>query len=112
MESIVNGVPMIAWPLYAEQKMNAGLLTEDIGVSIQATAVESDTDGVVGREEIRLMVMKILVDDEGQKLRARTKELKDSAANALTQGASSYNSMSQLGEVFIQHLKTMAHGTR
>nr|GFB34647.1 hydroquinone glucosyltransferase-like [Tanacetum cinerariifolium] len=26
-ESVVNGVPMIAWPLFAEQRMNAVLLT-------------------------------------------------------------------------------------
>lgn len=114
LESIVHGVPMIAWPLYAEQKMNAGMLTEDIGASIRvkaAAVVESDvSDGVVGREEIRSMVRKILVDDEGQNLRARTKEVKNSAAKALTKGGSSYNSMSQLAEVLIQHLETKAYG--
>ncbi|KAH0878199.1 hypothetical protein HID58_065593, partial [Brassica napus] len=30
LESIVNGVPLIAWPLYAEQKTNASLLVEDV----------------------------------------------------------------------------------
>ncbi|KAK9948695.1 hypothetical protein M0R45_004260 [Rubus argutus] len=33
LESVTNGVPMIAWPLYAEQRMNATLLTEELGVA-------------------------------------------------------------------------------
>ncbi|GMI67848.1 UDP-glucosyl transferase 72E1 [Hibiscus trionum] len=104
MESIVHGVPMIAWPLYAEQKLNANMLTEDIGASIRVTTVESD--GVVTREEIRSMVRKILVDHEGRNIRARCKELKISAAKAIAEGGSSYNSLSQIAEVCIQHLKT------
>ncbi|KAK9011777.1 hypothetical protein V6N11_039859 [Hibiscus sabdariffa] len=104
MESIVNGVPMIAWPLYAEQKMNANLLTEDIRASIRVTTVEPD--GVVRREEIRSMVLKILVDDEGQNIRARSEELKISAAKALAKGGSSYNSLSQFAKICAQQLKT------
>ncbi|KAL4376954.1 hypothetical protein GQ457_02G007390 [Hibiscus cannabinus] len=96
MESIIEGVPMIAWPLYAEQKMNANMLTEDIGVSIRVTRVKSD--GVVGREEIRSMVGKILVDHQGRNIRTRIKELKKSAAKALDQGGSSYNSLIQSWE--------------
>ncbi|XVE87264.1 hypothetical protein DITRI_Ditri18aG0102800 [Diplodiscus trichospermus] len=108
MESIVNGVPMIAWPLYSEQKLNAALLTEEIGASIRAKAVEPD--GLVGREEIKSMVRRILVDGEGQNIRARINELKNSAAKAWTQGDSSYKSLSQVAEMCIQHLKTKANG--
>ncbi|GMJ07932.1 UDP-glucosyl transferase 72E1 [Hibiscus trionum] len=108
LESIANGVPMIAWPLYAEQKMNANMLTEDIGASIQAAAMESD--GLVTRGEIRSMIRKILVDHEGRNIRARIKELKNSAAKALAEGGSSYNILFQLAEICIQHLNTKAFG--
>jgi UDP:flavonoid glycosyltransferase YjiC (YdhE family) len=30
LESIMSGVPMIAWPLYAEQRMNAKMLVNGI----------------------------------------------------------------------------------
>uniref|UniRef100_A0A7N2M081 Uncharacterized protein n=1 Tax=Quercus lobata TaxID=97700 RepID=A0A7N2M081_QUELO len=53
LESITNGVPMIAWPLYAEQKMNATLLTEEIGVAIRSKVLPSKK--VVQREEIEKM---------------------------------------------------------
>ncbi|XVF61994.1 hypothetical protein PTKIN_Ptkin08bG0180700 [Pterospermum kingtungense] len=108
MESAVNGVPMIAWPLSSEQKLNARMLTEDIGGSIRAKAAE--TDGLVGREEIKSMVQRILVDSEGQTIRERVKELKISAAKALAEGGSSYNSLSQVAQICVQHLKTKAYG--
>ncbi|KAJ4728147.1 Glycosyltransferase [Melia azedarach] len=38
LESVVNGVPLIAWPLYAEQKMNTVMLTEDIKVALRPKA--------------------------------------------------------------------------
>ena len=35
LESILNGVPIIAFPLFAEQKMNATMLTEEFGMAVQ-----------------------------------------------------------------------------
>ncbi|KAJ4701914.1 Glycosyltransferase [Melia azedarach] len=37
LESITHGMPMIAWPLYSEQIMNARLLTEEIGGGREAS---------------------------------------------------------------------------
>ncbi|GMN73705.1 hypothetical protein TIFTF001_055373, partial [Ficus carica] len=48
LESIVHGVPLIAWPLYAEQRTNAVLLAEDVKVAIR---VKVNDKGLVGREE-------------------------------------------------------------
>jgi len=36
IESILHGVRMIAWPLFAEQKMNAFLLVKEMKVGIEA----------------------------------------------------------------------------
>ena len=54
LESITNGVPMIAWPLYAEQRMNAMLLVEELGVAVWPKVLP--TKKVVDREEIASMV--------------------------------------------------------
>ncbi|KAK5783584.1 hypothetical protein PVK06_038093 [Gossypium arboreum] len=61
LESISNGVPMIAWPLYAEQRMNAVLLTEGINVALRPTVNQK---GVVEREEIAKVIIKVF--DEGR----------------------------------------------
>ncbi|KAI5004186.1 hypothetical protein ZWY2020_031429 [Hordeum vulgare] len=34
LESLVHGVPMVPWPLYAEQRQNTVMLTEGVGVAI------------------------------------------------------------------------------
>ncbi|KAK2657272.1 hypothetical protein Ddye_010324 [Dipteronia dyeriana] len=100
MESIVNGVPMVAWPFYADQKMNATMLTEEFGVAVRLKVSSSSIDGggVVGREEIKTMVRRIMVDKEGDSIRTRVKELKHSAHEALSEGGTSYCSLSQVAK--------------
>lgn len=95
IKSITNGVRMIAWPLYAEQRMNATLLNEEFGVAVRSKVLP--TKEVVGREEIETMVRKIMEDSqEGNVLRARVKQLKCDAEKALSEGGSSYNQLSQV----------------
>ncbi|XP_073156790.1 anthocyanidin 3-O-glucosyltransferase 5-like [Henckelia pumila] len=93
LESIVNGVPMIAWPLYAEQRLNAAMLTEELGVALRPE--ELPTRKVVGREEIEKLARKLIQGEDGQVMRDKVKRLKISAATALSQinAGSSYESM-------------------
>lgn len=101
LESLTNGVPMIAWPLYSEQKMNAAMLTEEFGVAVGLEVLPLKK--VVGREEIEKMVRKIMVDEEGCAIRARAKKVKNSAKKALSEeGGSSYVALSRFAE---QHYK-------
>ncbi|KAF9678359.1 hypothetical protein SADUNF_Sadunf07G0026700 [Salix dunnii] len=97
LESIVNGLPIISWPLYAEQKMNAALLTA-LGVAVRAQA--SPSNGVVTREEINSMVRRIMVDKEGYEIRRKVKEFKYSALKASSEDGSSSNSISNLAKAF------------
>ncbi|KAJ1429513.1 UDP-glucuronosyl/UDP-glucosyltransferase [Sesbania bispinosa] len=88
LESVVNGVPLLAWPLYAEQKINADLVTKDIKVALRPMQGE--------REEIGSVVKKLMQGEDGKKLRDRMKELKLGAARALAQNGSSTNQISHL----------------
>ncbi|XWS42014.1 hypothetical protein CRYUN_Cryun17cG0132200 [Craigia yunnanensis] len=47
-ECITNGFPMIAWPLYAEQRMNATLLTEEIGIAVRSETITINIHGCCG----------------------------------------------------------------
>lgn len=93
LESIVNGVPIIAWPLYAEQKMNARMLTEEIGVAIRSK--ELPTEKVVEREEIEMMVRRVMVDKEREVIKKKVIEMKNSAIKASSKGGCSYDYLSQ-----------------
>lgn len=100
LESLTNGVPIIAWPLYAEQRMNAALLVEELGVAVRT--VVSPGKNVVDREDIASLVRKvILVDQNGKRnhVRERVKEVRVSAEKALLQGGSSYNALSHVAKI-------------
>ncbi|KAK6796690.1 hypothetical protein RDI58_004391 [Solanum bulbocastanum] len=94
IESLTNGIPMIAWPLHAEQKMNATMLTEELGVAIRPAVLP--TKKLVKREEIQGMVRILMDTKEGKSIREKAKKLKVRAENALSEGGSSYNSMCEL----------------
>ncbi|XP_074294338.1 uncharacterized protein LOC141622179 [Silene latifolia] len=95
MESIVNGLPIIAWPLYAEQDMNSTMLAEDLGIAIRPKVKPSK--GIVTREEISNMV-KYVMGSEGIGLRRTVEDLKMSANQALNEGGSSYCALSKVAK--------------
>lgn len=94
LESVVHGVPMIAWPLYAEQRMNATMLTEEVGVAMKLAV--GDAGRVVGREEIQRVVRLVMEGEEGKKMRSKARELQLSAKEALSHGGSSYESLARI----------------
>lgn len=93
LETIVNGVPIIAWPLYAEQKMNAQMLTVGLKVALRAKMNES---GIVDRMEIARVVKGLLEGEEGKGIRIRIRELKEAAANVLSKDGYSTKTLDHL----------------
>ncbi|KAJ9171492.1 hypothetical protein P3X46_014853 [Hevea brasiliensis] len=94
LESVVNGVPLIAWPLYAEQTMNAVMLTEDIKVALRPKA--NVQNGLIERHEISKVVRGLMEGKEGKKVRNRMKDLKDAADRVLSEEGSSTKAISGL----------------
>ncbi|KVH91243.1 hydroquinone glucosyltransferase-like [Cynara cardunculus var. scolymus] len=92
LESVVHGVPMIAWPLYAEQHMNAKVMTESLSLALRA---ETDEHGIVRKEVIEKVVKDLMEGDEGKRVSNRLNELKVAAMKALSDGGSSMESLSK-----------------
>ncbi|XP_028753508.1 UDP-glycosyltransferase 72E3-like [Neltuma alba] len=102
-EAITNGVPMIAWPLYAEQKMNAAALTEEMGVAVRVKRGGNKAE-VVKREEIQRLIRRVMVEEEGVCMRERVKKLQRSAKMALSEAGSSFDSIYQLANYCKFHI--------
>ncbi|KAL9234614.1 hypothetical protein vseg_009468 [Gypsophila vaccaria] len=62
LEGLREGVPMIGWPLAAEQAYNAKMLVEEMGVAVE---VARGVDGEVGREKVRRVIDMVLDRAEG-----------------------------------------------
>jgi len=89
----VHGVPLITWPLFAEQRMNAVVMSEGLKVGVRGRVSEN---GLVERVEIVEMIKCLMEEEEGREMRKRVKELKEAATNALKPDGASTKTLSQL----------------
>ncbi|KAL3845217.1 hypothetical protein ACJIZ3_002620 [Penstemon smallii] len=98
LESLVHGVPIIAWPLYAEQRMNATMLVEEVKVAVKVEAEEGEE--VIGRRTVERVVREVMEGEKGKGMRHRAKELGKSAAKALGIGGSSIESLNRVVDIW------------
>lgn len=80
---------MVAWPLYAEQKMNAAMLEAHAGVAARVNAGGPAGDGFVSKEEIVSVIGRVMDGDEATTMRRSVGELRDRATHALAIDGSS-----------------------
>ncbi|XP_024027539.1 UDP-glycosyltransferase 88A1-like [Morus notabilis] len=96
LEAICAGVPMVAWPLYAEQRLNRVVLVEEIKIALPMK--ESD-GGFVSASEVEKRVTELMTSSEnGGSLRKRALVMKDEARAALSDGGSSRAALAKLTE--------------
>ncbi|EER99533.1 anthocyanidin 5,3-O-glucosyltransferase [Sorghum bicolor] len=86
LEGITAGVPMLCWPMYAEQKMNKLFMVEEAMVGVEMVGWRQ---GLVGAEEVEAKVRLVMESEEGDKLRVRVAAYRDAATVARRAGGSS-----------------------
>ncbi|XP_071907770.1 UDP-glycosyltransferase 71A15-like [Coffea arabica] len=93
LESLWNGVPIAAWPVYAEQQPNAFQLVNELKLAVELKSDYRITqaDKLVMAEEIEKSI-KSLMDTENP-VRKRAKEIGEKAGKALLDGGSSFISL-------------------
>ncbi|KAF3793416.1 UDP-glucuronosyltransferase [Nymphaea thermarum] len=99
LESMWFGVPMIAWPLYAEQGMNAIELVNVLGVGLGLNREGGDgSHGIVRAEELLRAARSLMEGEEGRKVREKMKEMQELGRKAVEEGGSSYLNLATLAE--------------
>ncbi|KAF8364642.1 hypothetical protein HHK36_033386 [Tetracentron sinense] len=101
LEGVCAGVPLIRWPLFAEQFCNEKLVIQilrvgvRVGVEVPVPWGEEEKVGVlVRREEVKKAVEQLLNEgEEGEERRKRARELEEMAKRALEVGGSSHFNM-------------------
>ncbi|KAI5429284.1 hypothetical protein KIW84_034052 [Lathyrus oleraceus] len=110
LESVSSSLPMITWPMFADQFFNEKLVVDvlKIGVSVESKVnkfwLGIVEEIVVKREEI-VKAVEILMGNgqEGKEMRIRAKKLGDAAKRTIEEGGDSYNNLIQL----IDELKSL-----
>ncbi|KAK7380386.1 hypothetical protein VNO78_32896 [Psophocarpus tetragonolobus] len=93
LEAVCGGVPMIAWPLYAEQRFNRVVLVEEIKVALWMHESES---GFVAATEVEERVRELMESERGNRVRERVTGLKDEAKGAVREDGSSHVALVKL----------------
>ncbi|XP_050380457.1 UDP-glycosyltransferase 73D1-like [Argentina anserina] len=110
IEGACSGVPMITWPLFAEQFLNEKLIVEvlkigvRVGVEIPVRWGDEEKIGVLVTKDGVKKAIEALMDggEEGEKRRKRTREIKEKGGRAMEKGGSSHTNMSALIEAVIE----------
>jgi hypothetical protein len=95
LEAVCAGVPLVAWPLYAEQRINRIFLVDEMKLALPMN--ESD-NGFVSSAEVEERVLGLMESEEGKLIRERTIAMKIAAKAALNEGGSSRVALSKLVE--------------
>ncbi|KAH7834190.1 hypothetical protein Vadar_013609 [Vaccinium darrowii] len=103
LEGVTAGVPLITWPLFAEQFYNEKLVTDilriGVGVGSQEWCRWPDESKIfVKRKDIEKAVVQLMVGEEAEENRSRARALGEMAKKAVQKGGSSYNYLSALLE--------------
>ncbi|KAI3746947.1 hypothetical protein L6452_09389 [Arctium lappa] len=88
MESIVCGVPVVAFPHWTDQTTNAKLLEDEWGTGVRVAA--NDRGVVEGDEITRCIEMVMGGEETGSEMRKNANKWKDLAREAMKESGSSY----------------------
>ncbi|XP_057789767.1 anthocyanidin 3-O-glucosyltransferase 2-like [Salvia miltiorrhiza] len=95
LESMWCGVPMAAWPLYAEQQVNAFQVVAELGVAVEVRVdYREDTEIVVSAEEIAAAIERLMERESG--VRERAAEMREKSSAAVVGGGSSRKFLASL----------------
>ncbi|XP_074365832.1 nuatigenin 3-beta-glucosyltransferase-like [Apium graveolens] len=109
LEAMVAGVPLITWPLFAEQFYNERLIVQILGNGVEVGSdfwnlLAEIKCPVIDKQKIEKAVMRLMGGSaESEMIRQRAEEISVMAKRAVKEGGSSYNDLTAL----IQDIKDL-----
>ncbi|KAA0066445.1 UDP-glycosyltransferase 84B2-like [Cucumis melo var. makuwa] len=89
-ETVVTGVPVIAFPEWTDQPTNAKLLTDVFKMGVR---MRKGDDGIVSPNEVERCIKEITEGPAAEAMAKRAEELKVSAMKAVEDGGSSHRNL-------------------
>lgn len=96
IEGLSAGVPILAWPMMAEQCLNAKMVVEEIKVGLRVSTVDGSSKGFVTADSLKSAVTELMEGEKGKRLREKAKEVAEAATKAMREGGSSWNALNNL----------------
>ncbi|XP_010691730.2 scopoletin glucosyltransferase [Beta vulgaris subsp. vulgaris] len=100
LEGISAGVPMVTWPIFAEQFYNEKLVNQILNTGVPVGAKKwsrtPSIEDIIKMEAIQKALTDIMVGTEAEERRTRAKKLKILAYKAVEEDGSSYSDLTAL----------------
>ncbi|XP_039158401.1 scopoletin glucosyltransferase-like [Eucalyptus grandis] len=107
LESISAGVPMVTWPMFADQFYNENLVVQVLGIGAsigsKSFAMFGEGADLVNRDDIDKVVRRVMAGEEAEVMRRRAKVIREMARKAVAEGGSSDSDLTSLIEELMQH---------
>lgn len=94
LESLWYGVPIVTFPIYAEQQLNAFRMVKELGLSVELKLDYRVGGDLVTADEIANSVICVMQSDS--EVRKKVKEMSEKGRKAVMDGGSSFTSITQL----------------
>nr|BAJ11651.1 glucosyltransferase [Sinningia cardinalis] len=98
LEAVMAGVPMVAWPLCAEQHLNKAALVEDMKMAIPMELRE--VDEFVLAEEVEKRIREVMEVDKSKELREQCHKMKSMSFDARGKLGSSTAALDKVVQVW------------
>ncbi|XP_021760264.1 scopoletin glucosyltransferase-like [Chenopodium quinoa] len=109
LEGVCAGVPLVTWPLFADQFYNEKLVTQvlkigvEVGNMVWKTWATDETE-LIQKEKIKIAIERVMGGgEEAEEIRRKVKEFSELAYKAIEEGGSSYNDVNELLKEISMH---------
>ncbi|KAL3689237.1 hypothetical protein R1sor_015546 [Riccia sorocarpa] len=102
LESLSMGVPLLTWPTFCDQMMNARFVVDEIQAALEITR-DPSSQSSVDRKEVETKVRALFHSEEGKQARNNAVRIRELALHSVSENGSSYKN--------IQALVTRIRGT-
>ncbi|KAJ9540975.1 hypothetical protein OSB04_027481 [Centaurea solstitialis] len=96
LESICWKVPILAWPMMAEQHLNARMVVEEIKIGLRVETCDGSVRGFVKADGLKKMVKELMEGEKGKEVRKKVEEIGEGAKKAMAEGGSSWRTLNEL----------------
>nr|AYW01716.1 glycosyltransferase UGT90A14 [Carthamus tinctorius] len=96
LEGICWKVPILAWPMMAEQHLNARMVVEEIKIGLRVETCDGSVRGFVKADGLKKMVKELMEGEKGKEVRKKVEDIGEGAKKAMAEGGSSWRTLNEL----------------
>nr|AXK92491.1 flavonoids UDP-glycosyltransferase [Siraitia grosvenorii] len=97
VESVSCGVPILAWPIMADQALNARMVVEELKAGLRAVErCGGSVKGFVEGKELQRLVRELMEGEKGKEVRKKAAEISEMAKKAMEEDGSSWRNLEEL----------------